>query len=91
MKKFIFSAVAMIAFVGSSMASDIAEKEVRISIEQDTQINNYNYGGPFVEFKVVDCEERALLAYNKLKSLGASEYLQDEALMTVMLDCIYNG
>ena len=28
MKKFIFSAVAMIAFMGSSMANDIAEKEV---------------------------------------------------------------
>ncbi len=27
MKKFMFSAIAMIAFVGSSMASDIAEKQ----------------------------------------------------------------
>ena len=30
MKKFIFSAVAMIAFVGSSMAADVAEKEKEV-------------------------------------------------------------
>jgi hypothetical protein len=30
MKKFMFSAIAMIAFVGSSMASDIAADEVEV-------------------------------------------------------------
>lgn len=36
MKKFMFSAIAMIAFVGSSMASDIAEKDVEL------MSNDYN-------------------------------------------------
>lgn len=35
MKKFIFSAVAMIAFVGSSMANDVAEKELFIVDKED--------------------------------------------------------
>lgn len=38
MKKVIFSAIAMIAFVGSSMASDIAEKEVAAIIEKEAEI-----------------------------------------------------
>jgi len=44
MKKFMFSAIAMIAFVGSSMANDIAEKEVAmtknsINLEEEGNCN----------------------------------------------------
>ena len=38
MKKLIFSAIAMIAFVGSSMANDIAEKEVTATIEKEAEL-----------------------------------------------------
>lgn len=50
MKKFIFSAVAMIAFVGSSMASDIAEKQIVIN-EVIKVSNTYNlFVGPKENF-----------------------------------------
>ncbi|WP_432672640.1 hypothetical protein [Flavobacterium sp. SM2513] len=60
MKKFMFSAIAMIAFVGSSMASDIAEKEVVIedlkevlilesstfTVESSSTVLEASYGSP---------------------------------------------
>jgi hypothetical protein len=39
MKKFMFSAIAMIAFVGSSMAADVAEKKEVVTVENPCKKN----------------------------------------------------
>jgi hypothetical protein len=73
MKKFMFSAIAMIAFVGSSMANDIAETVI---INQDNR-------------ESVNCKELHLEITTELAEVSCSDgasfvlhYLMDEMDLT---------
>ncbi len=48
MKKFMFTAVAMIAFVGSSRASDIAEREFQYHDSKKVELKNQENGLAFI-------------------------------------------
>ena len=66
MKKVIFSTIGMIAFVGSSMANNIAEREVLLTDSKDLKITE-------MDAKVVvakDCGVAKFSAYVDAKSAG---------------------
>jgi hypothetical protein len=66
MKKVIFSAIAMIAFVGSSMAINIAEREVLLTDSEVTQIAEMDVSVVVAK----DCGVAKFSAYNDAKSAG---------------------
>jgi hypothetical protein len=59
MKKFMFSAIAMIAFVGNSMAAHIAEKDLEIIVDKVSNVEGLTVGR--------DCrgEQAATIKYAK--------------------------
>jgi hypothetical protein len=72
MKKFMFSIIAMIAFVGSSMASDIAEKELLLNnLETSSYIEKEDN-----ETLRENCDLVKYRSYNLARELG---YTVEEA------------
>jgi hypothetical protein len=66
MKKFMFSAIAMIAFVGSIMAADVAEKEIIVKSFESEKISQIEVE----EAAAKDCGVAKFSTYVDAKSAG---------------------
>jgi len=66
MKKVMFTAIAMIAFVGSSMGNTIAEREVMLTASEDTQVAGMDASVVVTK----DCGVAKFSAYNDARSAG---------------------
>jgi hypothetical protein len=84
MKKVIFSAIAMIAFVGSSMANDIAEKEVtvenlqKISVQETVSAKLFRENCDLVKFRI----------YNLAIDLGYDSQLATSYSYKAYFNCV---
>jgi hypothetical protein len=80
MKKLMFTAIAMIAFVGSSMAADIAERELEIIVDKGSTIEVLILGR--------DCraEQAATVKYAK-EVMGMNDKDANTAGYIIFFDC----
>ena len=84
MKKFMFSAVAMIAFVGSGWASDIAEKEIEVQNLKSISVQESESAKLFRE----DCDLVKFRAYNLARDLGYSVDSSNDYSYIYYFNCV---
>jgi hypothetical protein len=87
MKKVIFSAVAMIAFVGSSMASDIAEKEVVVENSQNISVEKSESAKLIRE----NCDLVKFRTYNLALELGYSHDKASDYSYMKFFQCVWGN
>lgn len=83
MKKVFLSAIMMIAFVGTSMANDIAEKEVKIGdekIENSKQTEQASVA--------LDCKAEKFKALVDFKAAGLTDKEASAASYSIYFDCM---
>ena len=88
MKKVIFSAIAMIAFVGTSMANGIAEKEVEIITSKVFVLESVDSGTPVVGSGIKECVQVSAAVRNKANELKLAEEIVDELAWTALNACL---
>jgi hypothetical protein len=86
MKKVIFIAIAMIAFVGSSMANDIAENELSLSSSSQTLEKETIYLQTTRGFLLTRCDviyaETYAIAFEQFNNVDAAEAIAMSAAKT---------
>ena len=91
MKKVFLSAVMMIAFVGTSMANDIAEKEVEIADSKELVVDNVesvDSGEPVSGTRIKECLTVASAVRNKAIELKLSDSIVQELGFTAFGACL---
>lgn len=87
MKKFIFSAIAMIAFVGSSNANNVAEKE--IVINDSIEISSQKMASTVVLAE--NCNLVKFRYYNLAIELGYSKDKASDYSYVAYFQCVSNN
>lgn len=87
MKKVVFSAIMMIAFVGTSMANDIAEKEVIIADSKEV-VTEKEESNALKKPTPTECTAIKFYYYNHLISQGATQQQASAGSYSVYFNCM---